>query len=89
MNLEIVSTYNDTCRLRHLFDTVEAQVRGLKALEVPVESYAVLLSKLSPEICLVVSRGLSGDSWELDEILNLLDAEITAREMAAAAQPKK
>ena len=94
MNLEGVSSYNDTRQLRHLFDTVETQVRGLKALGVSAESYggllsSVLLSKLPPEIRLIVSRGLSGDHWELDEILNLLEAELTAREMATAAQLKK
>ena len=62
----------------------------MKALGVSVEPYggllsSVLLSKLPPEIRLMVSRGLSGDSWELDELLNLFEAELTARGMATAA----
>ena len=66
MSLEGVDAPNDTRRLRRLFDTVEAQVRGLKALGVSVESYggllsSVLLNKLPSEIRLIVNRGLLGD----------------------------
>ena len=94
MSLEGVDAPNDTRRLRRLFDTVEAQVRGLKALGVSVESYggllsSVLLNKLPSEIRLIVNRSLLGDSWDLDRILELFEAELTVRKRVVATQPKR
>ena len=51
--------------LRHLYDLIESQVRGLQALGVPAESYgslllSVLMNKLPQELRLIVSRGRMG-----------------------------
>ena len=64
MNFEAVISQHNTRGLRRLFDSVEAQVRGLKALGISSESYgsllsSILLNKLPPEIRLIVSRGLA------------------------------
>ena len=44
MNLETVGSQGDVKKLRRLFDVVETQVRGLKALGVTAKSYGALLS---------------------------------------------
>ena len=41
------------------------------------------------EIHLILSRGLSGDDWDLIKILELFEAELRAREMAATSQSKR
>lgn len=94
MNLEIVGSENDTHKLRRLLDTVETQVRALKALGVSAESYggllaSILLNKLPPEVRLIVSSGLTSDNWELDKLVELFEAELDARERAMASRPKK
>ena len=74
--------------LRHLYDVVEAQVRGLKSLGVPAKAYgslltSVLLNKLPRELRLIVSRQMSEEEWTLDSLMEVLEWEITARERAA------
>ena len=60
---------------------MEAQVRGLKALGVNSESYGWLLSstlmtKLPLEVCLIVSREVGEDTWELDKLLKTVEQEL-------------
>ena len=94
MNLEAVISQHNTRKLRHLFDSVEVQVRGLKALGISSESYwsllsSILLNKLPPEIRLIVSRGLAEETWDLDQMLRIFEAELNAREGATAILPVK
>ena len=44
LNIEVVTPHCNLKALRHLHDVVEAQIRGLKALGVPAESYGSLLA---------------------------------------------
>ena len=65
-----VSSHQDTKGLRKLNDTVETHVRGIRALEVPMESYgglleSVLTKKLPPDIKLIVSGEMTGKKWDL------------------------
>ena len=76
-----VSSHHDTKGLRKLNDTVEAHVRGLRALGVPTESYgglltSVLINKLQPEIKLIVSRELTGEKWDLDQLMRIFEREV-------------
>ena len=76
--------------LRHLFDLVEAQVRGLKSLRINSDSYgsllsSVLLQKLPSELRLIVSCKVNETDWNLDRLLEQLEHEIEAREPAAMA----
>ena len=94
MNLEAVISQHNTRGLRRLFDSVEAQVRGLKALGISSESYgsllsSILLNKLPPEIRLIVSRGLAEEMWDLDQMLRIFETELNARERATATLPVK
>ena len=60
LGVDAVSSDANLKALRRLYDTVEAQVRGLKAMGVTTETYggllsSVMLSKVPPEIRLIIS----------------------------------
>ena len=79
LNIEVVTPHCNLKALRHLHDVVEAQ-RGLRALGVPAVSYGsllapVILSKLPPELRLIVSREVREDRWQLDELMQVIDAD--------------
>ena len=46
LSIDPVASSSNFKRLRHLYDTVEMQVRGLKSLGVPADSYRSLLSSV-------------------------------------------
>ena len=76
--------------LRHLYDTVEAQIRGLNSMGVKPETYGALLSsvvlgKLPQEIRLLLSRGMGDGDRKLTDLMKLLLSELQARERAAAS----
>ena len=84
LKTEAVSLHHN---LRHLYDIVESQVRGLKSLGVESSSYGsilflVLLQKLPPELRLILSREIREDDWNLDSLLKQMEEEIKARERA-------
>ena len=84
-------------RCRPIYDTVEAQVRSLRALEVSADSYGSILSsvfmyKLPKELRLIVSRHVREDEWTLDAIMNVTESEIVTRDRAlgnSCRGPKK
>ena len=76
--------------LRHLYDTVEAQVSGLISMGVKPETYGALLSsivlgKLPQEVRLLLSREMGDGDRKLDDLMKLLLGELQARERAAAS----
>ena len=90
LNLEAVTSQYNLKGIRHLYDVVESQVRGLKSLGVSAESYgslltSVLMNKLPQELRLIVSRQVGEDAWNLDELMNVMEKEITTRERAAGS----
>ena len=87
LELESVTSPNNIKALRHLYDRVEFQVRSLKSLEVPLNSYGNLLSslfmnRLPQELRLIISRQIGDEEWHIDEIMTILEREISARERA-------
>ena len=77
--------------LRKLHDTVEAHVRGLRALGVPAESYGdlftlILMNKLPSEIRLIVSRETAAGKWDLDGVMKILEQGVEARELASTTR---
>ena len=89
LSVTAVSSHHDIKGSRKLHDTVEAHIRGLRALGVPAESYgglltSVLMNKLPPEIRLIVSREMTG-RWDLDRVMRVFEQEIDARERASAS----
>ena len=91
LNVDAVTSQYNIKGLRHLYDLVESQVRGLRALGVPPESYgsllsSVLINKLPQELRLIASREVKGEEWELDELMKIVEAEIKARERATVTK---
>ena len=87
LKTEAVSSHHNLKGLRHLYDIVESQVRGLKSLGVESSSYgsilfSVLLQKLPPELRLILSREIREDDWNLDSLPKQMEEEIKARERA-------
>ena len=87
LNIDPVTSQHNLKGLWHLYDTVESQVRSLKALGVSADSYGSILSsvfvnKLPEELRLIVSRHVREDEWTLDAIMNVTEGEIIARERA-------
>ena len=85
LSIAAVTTHHDHKGLRKLHNSVEAHVRGLRALGVPPDSYgglltSVLVNKLPPEVRLIVSRATTRESWNLDEVMKIFEQEIDARE---------
>ena len=83
-----VLSHFDIKGLRKLHDTVEAHVRGLRALGVPAESYgdlftSILMNKLPSEIRLIMSRETTAGKWDLDGVMKILEREVEARERAS------
>ena len=90
MKITPLNSSIDIKRVRRLYDNIEENCRGLKALGVTSESYGallvpVLLQKLPEDIRLEVSRKMGKTSkeenqWDLDKILKQFKDEIETRE---------
>ena len=91
-----VTSDNHLRDLRRLFDQAEANIRSLRALGVEPEAYgtmllSVLLSKLPPELRLIVSRKVPADNLDVSTLLETFEQELIARERATSAvqQPNR
>ena len=85
--MEPVTSIRDLKGLQRHYDRIEANVRSLKALEVLSESYgslvsSVLMKRLPKELCVVISKQISDEFWDLDKLMKILENEIEARERA-------
>ena len=97
LNLEGVTSQHNLKGLRQLCDVVESNVRGLRALGVPSTSYggllsSILISKLPPELRLIISRGLNEGEWDFELMMKIVEREVEARERSVGApftQPNK
>ena len=90
LHLEAVTSTYNLKGLRQLFDAVESNVRGLKALGVCASSYGgllspILMSRLPSELRLIISRELTEDEWDIEVVMEILQREIEARERSAGA----
>ncbi|GBN49012.1 hypothetical protein AVEN_47403-1 [Araneus ventricosus] len=90
LNLVPVHRSDDIVKLRHLYDTLEIQVRSLKSLHVKPEAYSsmlisVLLKILSPEITLEFNRRNSDYSanYNIEKLLEFIRTELECRERNA------
>ena len=87
LELESVSSANNIKALRRLYDQVEFQVRSLRSLEVPLDSYGNLLSslfmnRLPQDLRLIISREVGNAEWHIDQLMAIVEREISARERA-------
>ena len=90
LNVTAVTSDRHLRDLRRLYDQSEANIRSLKALGINNYSYgamlsSVLLSRLPPDIRLIVSRKASADSLDMDVLLETFEQELTARERASSS----
>ena len=96
LSLDPVTSTN-TKVLRCLCDQIDSHIRSLKSLDVPSSSYgrllsSVLMSKIPQELRLIVSRKVSCENFDFDEIMKVIEDEIDARERVfvnLAGQVKK
>ena len=83
--LQTVTSYYDLKGLRHLYDSVESHVRGLRALGIDAVPCCQLLSlilmnELPTKMHLIISCELSGGKWNVEEIMRIINHEIEVRE---------
>ena len=76
LNVPGISSHQDTRGLRKLHDSVEAHIRGLKALRVPSQTYggfltSILINKLPPELRLIVTCEMTGLTWDLEQLMRI------------------
>ena len=85
LGIEQVTLIRDVKGLRQVFDKIESHVRSLSSLGVDRVAYGSLLApvvmkRIPQEIALIVSRDVKEDSWNLDDLLKIIEREIQARE---------
>ena len=84
IKLPKISRVNDES-LRELYDKVEVNIRALNSAGITAEHFGALLipivlEKLPNIIRLQVSRTLGSDNWHIQDFMQCINAEITARE---------
>ena len=89
LRLTAVTSWHDVKGLQWLYDAIKANVRGLKVLQVQVESYgslmvAILMNKMPSEIWLIVSLTLKTDKWDFNDMMQIMEQEVDAREHSFA-----
>ena len=95
--VEAVSSDQNLKALRRLYDATESHIRSLKSLGVNSASYgallsSVLLSKLPPDVRLILSRKFASADLDMDALLVAFEEELAARERAsdsAHSQPRR
>ena len=83
LKLEKVKMGRNVKELRNLFDQIERHVRSLSTVGVQPEHYGlipIILERVSDDIKLHISRKLGRNNWKIEEFMNALKDEITARE---------
>ena len=85
LNASPVTSDHHLRDLRRLYDLSESNIRSLRALGVEPDSYgtmlaSVLLSKLPPELRLIVSRQTPTDELDLMNLLELFEKELIVHE---------
>ena len=94
MNMATIPSDRNLKELRRLYDHTESHVRGLKSLGIEAASYGALLSpilltKLPPDLRLIVSRKVSSSNLDMDALLTTFEEELTARERANPQLPRR
>ena len=80
-----MSDSRDTKVLRILYDNIETYIRNLKSLNITTDAYGTMLipcimQKLPQDIRLEITKNLVGDTWDFDQVLNIFNSQLTARE---------
>ena len=85
LSVEAITSDTNLKALRHLYDTNEAQVHGLKSMDVTSEEYesllsSVVLSKIPQDICLIICCEIGDGDRKLDNLMKILLSELQAQE---------
>ncbi|CAB3997663.1 Hypothetical predicted protein [Paramuricea clavata] len=91
LKLPQLRSSTDTKGLRRLYDQIEAHVRGLKSLDVPDTEYGalllpILIGKIPDEIRILLGRKMTGESWNLNTLLENFREELENRERCEGIQ---
>ena len=91
LKLPIVSSVHQTKKLRDLYDKIEINIRSLKELSIEAESFGNLsvpvMEKVPSELRLIISSKFgSKETWDLNDLLNVLKSELEARERCNAVK---
>ena len=78
-------------QLRYLYDKISIGVRGLENMGLSSETHGatwipIVMGKLPTEIRVQVARLISREIWSMNELLELLEREVEAREIGEAAK---
>ena len=76
---------SNVTELRELYDHIESNIRALKTVGIQQENFgslliAIILEKIPNVIRLQISRQLGKENWNIDEFLQCINREISARE---------
>ena len=71
--------------LRYVYDKISVHIRGLASLGVSADQYGsllipVIMEKLPTDIRLHIARKATSEVWKIDELLEVIEKEVTARE---------
>ena len=71
--------------LRFVYDRINVHIRGLNSVGVCSDQYGsllipVIISKLPIDIRLKIAKETTSEVWKMDELLDVIKAELEARE---------
>ena len=83
----------NTSQLRQIYDKINIQIRGLEALDVMADKYGsflipVIMQRMPSEIAIEIARKTKKEVWSIKEILEIIKAEVEAREIGENANKK-
>ena len=83
VQLEKVTSCN-VVELRRLYDKIENNVRALNSVGIDAEHFGpflipIVMDKLPNAVSLQITRKLGKDSWVIEEFIQCIDKEISAR----------
>uniref|UniRef100_A0A1X7URS6 Uncharacterized protein n=1 Tax=Amphimedon queenslandica TaxID=400682 RepID=A0A1X7URS6_AMPQE len=94
MSLDAVCSDHHNFELHCLHNETESTIKSLSALGGPVDFYGALLAsmftkKVPIELRLAIARKVPADYWNITRILEVLLAEVEARERASLPKTKQ
>ena len=89
LNIDAVTSHYNIKGPQYLYDIVESQMRGLRSFSISAESYgnllsSILMNKLPQELRLIISSEIQHDEWEIEQIMEIIESEVDARERASS-----
>ena len=89
LQVEAVTSSQNTRALRKLFDFISSHVCSLASLGVESDTFGgllcpVLINKIPADLQLIISRKVSEADWNLDILMKAIEEEIVARERVSA-----